>query len=1184
MRESMIGLKRTGDKAIVPSIYIQYLVDGRGESPTPQQLRNILDHIELYIDRRCQESHNLAMKVDKVVPQGSHGWTSDGAAADRRRYIDGDGDKERLKDKTRLHYNVYSQNPHILLTIEGMEFVITTENMANRAAPGEIRNAVSRTEIPGSATGPQDIAPHLKSILRKDIAVDLLEEISVFANNQDINVLSFSASGNRILMNARREVKLTEFHQLFSLVLNPPYERIITIFRPATPNGQLLDEFWDQRANLCLQKGIYPHYAQILGTEVHGWFFKEAVTEWTPLPRQFWMVRRPEDEDDDDDMGGDFTGAEIYGSHPALTRFTSLKEYEILQKAALILERQHVLALSHKIFDGKTAHTAHVIVDGDDYVQFDIQLAKFDGVISPPIQIGTTFSIKPWSEGEIMETDSGPIEVRKTEWMPWRGTALDIAPTWDVLMSVSFPRRSASLALEDGTEILVTLSEDINHTPFTRQFAAIGHAGCLKDRNPMKQTLLGLMDTEPAPAVTPLQALLDEKDAPGFKASMDAFKKGFNLNEEQEQAFDQTFKSDRGIGLVQGPPGTGKTTLNAFLAVYAASHGIPVLATAPSNTATKAIMNKAVAQLARLDENIRKNFKVVYFPTMSVTSGELQNVEEQETEAQDAMNSLLHDDSASGDERLLVPFCLAAHVVQLAEEKSSNGDSDAAKWLRTRQYLCRKMSLPSKNPRQEYKDWIKLSKKYAKELFEDSAVKLVVCTCSNSAHELRQGFLPLFNIVDEAAFGNEADVMTPLQGPARMILLAGDHEQLQPIVTSKKDNEYANQIALSLFERMVASPIPFVCLKVNFRMPPQIATLPGALTYGGLKCAPGTQVERPVFLAWKSWYLKPETKFESWRRFPPNQDPNKDYASYRRFFLNVAGFSGSEGNSRSLVNFANVNVIVNLVGELLGHQPLDGVPPISTSDITIQVPYGAQRSLIKQQLDLRHPQYDIRVKTIDSNQGGETAIIILDLTPANSHHGSALGFLIQWNRMNVALTRPSDVLIIVGNFDLWFMEIELIYKRCHNWAYFLQDLLSCGDVIDLAGPWDARHELPTSRTQLPSPATWTRRSPTSASVVLHPRAQATLRNSKIYVFLTKLHEELAQKIGESLSETFGALNFEESAAQDQEMTEAVGKAAEQTLDQEMADAYEKPADQTSNKAGAQERGPAGFDTLDTADD
>ncbi len=106
--------------------------------------------------------------------------------------------------------------------------------------------------------------------------------------------------------------------------------------------------------------------------------------------------------------------------------------------------------------------------------------------------------------------------------------------------------------------------------------------------------------------------------------------------------------------------------------------------------------------------------------------------------------------------------------------------------------------------------------------------------------------------------------------------------------------------------------------------------------------------------------------------------------------MNVGnGVSGADRNFRSLVIFANVNTVINLASEVLDYQTPDGITPISTDDIKIEVSDSAQRSLIKQQLDLQRPDYQIRTKTIYSYQDWETPIIILDLIPANSYNGSA---------------------------------------------------------------------------------------------------------------------------------------------------------------------------------------------------
>jgi superfamily I DNA and/or RNA helicase len=56
---------------------------------------------------------------------------------------------------------------------------------------------------------------------------------------------------------------------------------------------------------------------------------------------------------------------------------------------------------------------------------------------------------------------------------------------------------------------------------------------------------------------------------------------------------------------------------------------------------------------------------------------------------------------------------------------------------------------------------------------------------------------------------------------------------------------------------------------------------------------------------------------------------------------------------------------------------------------------------------------NIRISTIDSFQGQEKSIIILSLVRSNSD--GQIGFLKDYRRMNVAMTRAKDQLYIIGD-------------------------------------------------------------------------------------------------------------------------------------------------------------------------
>lgn len=59
----------------------------------------------------------------------------------------------------------------------------------------------------------------------------------------------------------------------------------------------------------------------------------------------------------------------------------------------------------------------------------------------------------------------------------------------------------------------------------------------------------------------------------------------------------------------------------------------------------------------------------------------------------------------------------------------------------------------------------------------------------------------------------------------------------------------------------------------------------------------------------------------------------------------------------------------------------------------------------------------VKIDTVDSYQGKENRIIILSLTRSDKRHSP--GFLRAPNRINVAMSRAMDRLLIVGNVDIW---------------------------------------------------------------------------------------------------------------------------------------------------------------------
>ncbi len=113
---------------------------------------------------------------------------------------------------------------------------------------------------------------------------------------------------------------------------------------------------------------------------------------------------------------------------------------------------------------------------------------------------------------------------------------------------------------------------------------------------------------------------------------------------------------------------------------------------------------------------------------------------------------------------------------------------------------------------------------------------------------------------------------------------------------------------------------------------------------------------------------------------------------------------------------------------------LEGRPGAKAPTLAILSPYAQQVKRLEERLDgddalspqrrgFRSPTDDDRFcYTVDSFQGSEADVTIVSLVRNNDHSNirSALGFLADFRRMNVLLSRAKWRLILVGSFD--FLE------------------------------------------------------------------------------------------------------------------------------------------------------------------
>jgi superfamily I DNA and/or RNA helicase len=200
---------------------------------------------------------------------------------------------------------------------------------------------------------------------------------------------------------------------------------------------------------------------------------------------------------------------------------------------------------------------------------------------------------------------------------------------------------------------------------------------------------------------------------------------------------------------------------------------------------------------------------------------------------------------------------------------------------------------------------------------------------------------------------------------AEKIVLAGDHWQLPPTVLSFEAAKKGLQ--KSILEMATESPFPVFLLNIQYRMRKAIAGFSSEYFYNSL-------LQTAIHLLNTGTHIT---------------------------FIDTAGSaynetSGKDGNS--LQNEGELNIVRQLIES-------EALEPQKTAFIS---PYAGQVAAAKEMLPS-----GMRISTIDSFQGQEKEITIVSLVRSNEDGN--IGFLKDYRRMNVAMTRAKEQLFVIGD-------------------------------------------------------------------------------------------------------------------------------------------------------------------------
>ena len=152
-----------------------------------------------------------------------------------------------------------------------------------------------------------------------------------------------------------------------------------------------------------------------------------------------------------------------------------------------------------------------------------------------------------------------------------------------------------------------------------------------------------------------------------------------------------------------------------------------------------------------------------------------------------------------------------------------------------------------------------------------------------------------------------------------------------------------------------------------------------------------------------SWQQSPES-------LPAGFDwPSSDPIAFVNVYDEIGHEKGPGEDSTSISNMTEAGVVADIVADF---HTYGGKPKLSISVVTF---YSSQVQVIESELCAKKAKGAVSwVKTAESAQGLEEDIIIVSLVRSNSY--GTLGFVKGFRRLNVAMTRAKQGLILVGDY------------------------------------------------------------------------------------------------------------------------------------------------------------------------
>ncbi|RUU81265.1 AAA domain-containing protein [Mesorhizobium sp. M7A.F.Ca.MR.362.00.0.0] len=571
----------------------------------------------------------------------------------------------------------------------------------------------------------------------------------------------------------------------------------------------------------------------------------------------------------------------------------------------------------------------------------------------------------------------------------------------------------------------------------------------------------------------------------------------YKLNAQQEEAFEHLWRYGP-VGLLQGPPGTGKTYFTSAFVHWALNEGgmRNVLVLSQSHEAVNTVAERVLktfaihgggVDLLRVGQydKISPSLRTYHSQAVQDRYRELFRADVKERIAIAGRRIGLNKNYVREAFEVEATFGAVAHGVQQASSDLESEDADvetaARRRLITLQRTFEKMLVEDivqrdgsfhevleelrdevskrhhvfdPDARDRFLRLVSLSRDWIASLatrgrnleeFLARSRNLVCGTCVGVGRHglgIEKGVFDLV-IIDEAARCTPGELAVGMQSGKR-VLLVGDHRQLPPLfghdalkaLHLRLPGFAIEDLKRSDFERAFGSSYGQSVartLKTQYRMGSEISGLVSETFYPGLEIE--TDRDEPSEI-----YKELKQPFD------------------RQVVWMDIGRSGDAEAGTSYTNRAEGVAILNLlrqIGSAPGFLDRAAVELNLKGDALVGVicTYAQQAELIQNMIttsDLSAAMRQmVKVDTVDAYQGKENRIVIISLVRSNVEN--EMGHVRSKNRINVALSRAMDRLIIVGSANMFGASRNPLKP-------ILRKLQATDRVRNAAGGIQKRHE------------------------------------------------------------------------------------------------------------------------------